>query len=491
MNGTLTCWRNAGRAMKLATPLIALTLSGCGQLYFHDGTMEKLSIDAQTGFQGIIDKNLAGQLADQVKLDQEFAVGILQSLGDVSNSTQLNTLTDLTWTMLLAKAGTELGKADTQLSAADTGLKAADEGLIKAVEEYTTAKKGTLNAAAALNEAECYQHKYTETQNLLAEMIAIDFSQPAAGLSQSFAGLLSAEVKQPFAEKTETTCAGAKTVAQLLGLDDALVLAKAGAGTDRSEILNRVFDLATGKAALTKKATLALRDPGLAATVLGLGYDLARATELRLKAEVAYWTQAKTAYQRQKAFANDWKSDLNRHVNTGKDFSIKALVDEKTQKEKIEKEKTKNEKTKNEKTKKDPMFADRRVGETLKEMAAAYLKTRQDLLRADDATRTDLSEANDEAREGLVYALITLAEAHDLVHVKARTADTLAAASGALATARQAALAEAILKEREAVIARGLEGLVGFHKGGITAADMQSIIGLAQFVGLLVIAEGV
>ena len=48
--------------------------------------------------------------------------------------------------------------------------------------------------------------------------------------------------------------------------------------------------------------------------------------------------------------------------------------------------------------------------------------------------------------------------------------------------------AEINLREREAVIMRGLDGLVAFQQGGIDADDVRNLIMVAQAIGIFAIA---
>jgi hypothetical protein len=50
------------------------------------------------------------------------------------------------------------------------------------------------------------------------------------------------------------------------------------------------------------------------------------------------------------------------------------------------------------------------------------------------------------------------------------------------------ARADIALREREAVIVRGLDGLVAFHEGGIDAEDVANLIRVAQAIGIFAIA---
>ena len=52
-------------------------------------------------------------------------------------------------------------------------------------------------------------------------------------------------------------------------------------------------------------------------------------------------------------------------------------------------------------------------------------------------------------------------------------------------------LAQVNAREREAVIGRGLEGLVAYHSGGLTAEDVANLLRAAQTAGLAAIGAGV
>ena len=72
--------------------------------------------------------------------------------------------------------------------------------------------------------------------------------------------------------------------------------------------------------------------------------------------------------------------------------------------------------------------------------------------------------------------------------VDAQARDNLENALTVFQAERALAVAEINLREREAVILRGLDGLVAFHQGGIDADDVRNLIMIAQAFGIIAIA---
>jgi hypothetical protein len=92
------------------------------------------------------------------------------------------------------------------------------------------------------------------------------------------------------------------------------------------------------------------------------------------------------------------------------------------------------------------------------------------------------------ARPALVTTYIALGENVQFRVVDARVRERFQIAVSSVEVEEDLAAAEINLREREAVIVRGLEGLVAFHEGGIDADDLRNLIGVAQAVGIFAIA---
>ncbi len=455
------------RACALALTLASLT-TGCGNLYFHSNGLEALATDARTEVLGVFAKNLAGDLSNTIKGNQTFALDLLRSLGGVSNDTQVDTLLAKSWSELEAEPKTALHSAETARGWASARIGKIDTQLIAAVQEHAGAREKVKNAQVALHEANCFRQRYIETQNLLADVVAINFKQDRPDIASAFEAVFDKPAPS-FEGKSKSSCKGKDTVAKLLGLDAWQGYAKAVATGDEVALVERIFKHTAKLQQLGKKAKLALRDPGLSSTILGLGYDLARTSEMHLQAEVDYWKKLKAIRQSQKEFTTEWHAQIQESVSS-KGISLKDLQAKDPIKNHISRALT--------------------VGDSLRELGLTYYGAKEAYFKATPANRVAAQEASTRAREMLRYALIAVARVHENINVRASKALEFETLATAMLNTRAAVRAEAALKGREALISRGLEGLVAFHKNGITADDMRSLIGLAQFAGLLAIAEG-
>ena len=452
----------------------AFAVGGCGKLYLHSDGLESLAKETRGELQGVFEKDLAGGLSGQIKDDQAFALDVLRSLSAASNETQLNTLLSHTWDKLLDKAEEHQESVDRLVPNVTGQLSAIDNQLATAVQKHAGAKKASVNAGNALAEAQCGERRYAATQDLLSGLVNVRFSQSTDGGKMAVRELLARApeaASDSFDVQGQTAgCQNAETVAELLGLDRAVHLLDGAGSGGFFDTLEAVLGSLETLPQLGDDVKLALRDPGLSTVILGLGFDVAVAAELRLKAEVDYWRALKQLRTEQLGFAKDWQKRLVEAVTPGRAFSLRAMVDERDRD--------------------NTDFSKGTVGEGLRGLALEFLSRRAASLAADENTRTAAQQATQSARDNLRLALIVTAKSYENLFVMANAASEFDSRAAILKNARSAEIATAILKEREAVLGRGLEGLVAFHEGGINAEDIRGLIGLAQFAALLAIAEG-
>ncbi len=462
------------RRMKTGARIIALTLatmaaSGCSALYFHSDALEGLAKEARTELQGVFGKNLAGDLSDQIKADQGFALDLIRSLSEISNDTQLNALLSQKWGKLLVTAGERLEGAEKLAKGATKKLETINKNLARQVEILTGAEEHSIIAAHALQEAVCYRERYAETQSLIAGIVGAQFKQADGGGLDAVNDLF----KKPFSAPEEVktgSCKDAGTVGELLGLEAPAEITKAIGDKDRIALVEAIFKNLDTLPKLGEDTKLALRSPGLSATILGLAFDVASAAELRFKAEVDHWRALKRLREAQFAFAGDWEIRLRRTLEvTGSSSNLNALLLNPDLRV--------------------PNFGDLTVGDGLRELAVVFLDARRTFLSASPVTDR-IRQQHKRARQNLSSALAAAAESYEILFVMEIASSEFETRATTMETARQAVLAEAALKEREAVLSRGFEGLVAFHESGINAEDIRGLIGLAQFAGLLAIAEG-
>lgn len=448
---------------------VGLASSACGNLYIHSGQMETLAKDAKSGFEGVVAKNQVGALVDQIEADQNFAIDLVRSLGQTSTDTQLNAFLDASWDELIEQVREQRRAAASSERKAFAALEDIKDRIPKAVEELTNATKGATTAENALAQGRCYEERHIATQQLFASIVAINFDRNGPNDISAVTETLGKKVT-PFDDQDKSECKGSGTVAELLKLESALAIVRLFATEDRDKAVAALFESVQSLPKLDPESGLALRDPGLSTTLLGLGYDLARAAELRLKAELKYWKNARSLREQQLAFSKEWSARLDQDLQGGT-FSLNQLV-------------TDLKSTNSE-------VGSQKIGDTLRSLGDAYKIARDTYLGGRGDTREAAEVSLRDARERMRYALIVIARSFENLYVLSLRNDEFENIAAVMETARAAAQSEAYLKEREAVIGRGLEGLAAFHQGGISSEDVQGLIGLAQFAALVFIAGGV
>jgi hypothetical protein len=196
---------------------------------------------------------------------------------------------------------------------------------------------------------------------------------------------------------------------------------------------------------------LQLDDPGIAVTIIGLGYDVARAEERRAAAAIDEARRTRALYRAQLAFLVEQERRLRRNST-----QLKSLDD------------------------------------TLRQLSPPVDLEKATVEALVVRLRTEVTRATDTERPGRRNTLVTLyRQLGDNVQFRVIDAQARADFENALTvvqTERALALTEVNLREREAVILRGLDGLVAFHQGGIDANDVRNLIILAQAFGIFAIA---
>ena len=467
MGGKLRRLLNSKAIAFSTSAIVCLTSTACGSLYIHSDELETLSRQSQTAFQGVVAKNNAGALVDQIEANQDMAIGLIRSLDLANAETQLNFFLDQTWEDMIEQTDAKLKNARAQAGAISRSQTTAREKLARAVEKMSGAKEASIKAEDALYAALCYSQLHIATQEFITGIVAINFNRDLDIDAQTVEGILDKKVP-PFDGQGKSNCSGEGSVAKLLGLEGLTDTIRLVGTPDREAALATLFQKIPTFRKLDGELKLALRDPGLSTTILGLGYDLTRAAELRLKAEALHLQKLEALYEEEDSFNKRWVENLEASLNEEGPFSITAVAKAIRQK--------------------CPGREAESIGGALQCLSDDLIKAQEALFRADAGSENEVREKRYEARELLRNSLITITVAFENVFVLQRKAAEFRNLEATMNTARVAARSEAYLKEREAVINRGLEGLVAFHRGGIASEDVQALIGLAQTAALLVIA---
>lgn len=228
------------------------------------------------------------------------------------------------------------------------------------------------------------------------------------------------------------------TVGAALGLDLQL-LAKAQGPLSLSDVVQFV-----GKAGdLRAFSELVPTNPGIEITVVGLAYDLARAEELRLEAEVDSARRRLALHDRHLAFLEQHQGTTEQaKITLASVIAIQGINDNMS------------------------------VRDTLERLRS----------------KAKRAESGKQARGNLSAAYSALAQYAKTILAEQPVRENFDGEVSKIQVDQELVRADIALREREAVIVRGLEGLVAFHEGGIDAEDVRNIIGVAQAVGIFAIA---
>ena len=368
---------------------------------------------------------------------------------------ELNALLSETWSDLRAAADTDKKAADGDVQVQTVRLKELETELRDRLNELPGVRKQQKTVADAMTEASRTGARHAATQDLLrGALVALADDDPA-----SFGKLREIlHNEQPF--KRFTVVDGVVSFTE--EKDEVEDLVDIEIGQLPSAPPASAKDLATwGEAIakfakLDKHATFQLRDPGIATTVIGLGLDVALAEERRMLTEIAI---AKEELKLRTDLIELYKSQSKAlEENIGKiDFLAEHQF----------------------------IQGDVVLHASLERFGAMYREAHAQLMKNPDDDKK--AEKTEDLRQRLTDAFLAVAANYHNRVIAQRAIAILKDRIAHTAADRELAIAAANLAEREAVIGRGLEGLVAFHQGGINQDDVGNVIGIAQAAGLLVL----
>lgn len=418
--------------------LLLLGLPGCGPVYLHDPAGERAATAAIEDFQATVQNGSVAGLVATYRVQQAAVAETIRTLQKDDTRTQMVALPSESWQDIIEATRSELDETAAALQSIE--VQRAELEAAFQVAPAADAAPDAQSLLAAMNAAANDEARYVATQRLLSTGLAVlvggETGQQGAS-TERLKSLLDETVPvRSFKDENGRLqeVQGQKTVGQLLGLDPALVDAfdaKPASPNDLLELAN------VGKQALDF-AGLQLNNPGIAVTIIGLSYDVARTQELRSAAAIRTTRQKLALY-------DDFTDFLQAHENNlaGNLGRIESLQRQQGL-----------------------------GGETSVRSAIESLATRE------SPSRSSLLAIYSEIGNNFQYRV-----------VDAGVRDDFTAALDNLEVEEALASAALNLREREAVIFRGLEGLVAFHKGGIDAEDVNNLIGVAQAIGIFAIAS--
>jgi hypothetical protein len=414
-------------------------LAACGPIYLHDPAGETAAMAAMQHFQAVLERGRVGGLVAGYKAQQATTVETLQALREDDTRTQLVALSSESWDFLIDSTRAELDATDSEIGQREIEKISIEEQLQATLEQQPGLQKKTKDLLDAMNAAAAAEARYVATQKLLSAGLAAlvgtapdDPSTADTALKAILAeNVPTRSFKQEGGELVEVT--GEVTVGKSLGVDASVIDALGSLPRGPDDL----FRLIEPGASLRNLTGLEVKDPGIAVTIVGLGYDVARAEERRLGTLIDSARRKLGLYADYLEFTSRHQTNLRRNLDRLEMFPGSAGVS----------------------------------------TATTVRATIEQLAKPDEPSRDLLRNIYGRVGEGFLFRV-----------VDAKLRDDFETTLDNLEVEEALALAEVNLREREAVIARGLEGLVAFNKGGIDADDVRNLIGVAQAIGIFVIA---
>lgn len=430
--------------------------SGCGGLYLHNDERQATAREAQSSFEEVVASGAVEGLIELYKSHAGLAEDVVGSATESRATVDLASLPNLTWNMLTSQTQDLLNSVLSAKPDARTALEEAKRQLRDALKEKKVAAEDVQSAAEALNQAALAKARYEATQMLLGQTMTIFVSAVKEEAPEKLKDILSETIDvQTYKTKGSGGLAEGvsepKTVSDLLGLEELTALLSdegLALGEDPEAILAKL----KGVGELSDVAEkLSFEEPGITITIMGLAYDLARAREINIASVTANLRQLVDLRERQLDFLDDYEIVLQADLNND-GIGIAAARQLAASESEV-------------------------VRSTLERLASQWRAA------ADQNGR-------DRARGALILALAALAINYENRVTKKQILDGFEDEVALLIADDAIAAAEGRLRERQAVIQRGFEGLVAFHDGGIASDDIRTIVGLAQTAGVFLIAAG-
>jgi hypothetical protein len=425
----------------LMSVVCVFVLTGC--LYIHDSDLQKTAEDAQADFKAAISDGTSERILESKGNFDKAAQNALASSDARDLEVQLSALPSQPWKEIINETNLALTAAQDKRKSVQNDLDETQKHLAATMANLEPAVKETSSTLEALNAAALAEGRYAATQSLIREGLkaVLQESSSVDDLKKALDERVNIRSFNQAADGTLTEVAGSKSVGELLGINTSII--DVANGKPSIENARKLFDAVKGTPKIDLIKNLDFEHPGIATTILGLGYDVARAEEQRIEAEIA---SAKARFNLQKRYLNLLDDQIS-HLQL--DPIVETGPDDVT-----------------------------RLGGRLDEPVGVTLET---------YSQGPKSIARRQSLAIMMANLATNYKYRVVVPSSARTyEDQLAKAESDRALATVAVN----LHEREAVISRGLEGLVAFHRGGISSDDVANILRLAQAVGLFAIAGG-
>lgn len=443
--------------------LLGAGLAACGPIYLHDPAGEAAATVARTQFQEALAK---GRLSDLVgtyriqNIEQAAATRALQK-DDVRNATY--TMSAKPWPEVLEQTRDELKATEEANKGAKEKLQSIENSLITMLKAHEAAAQQVDTLLKALNAAAAAELRHAASQKLLAAGLQAIVSRPSNGgagrkaleevLDTTVTGRSFKEEGGVLVEVPEET-----KIRNVPGVGAEVAAALAAGG----DPVKTAQALLKGLKGLENLESLQIGNPGIAVTIVGLGYDVARAEERRLAATIDEARQTRALYRDQLAFLAAQERRLRRNLN-----HLDSL---------------------DERLKELRVLAPKQTPPNDPAAKVQPLDVEDVIVRLRALAIKSAAKDRKTYRDILIALYRQIGDNLQFRVIDAQARSDFENAVEVLKTERALMLTEVNLREREAVIMRGLDGLVAFHEGGIDANDVRNLILLAQTFGIFWIA---
>jgi hypothetical protein len=449
--------------------IFAQACGGC--FYIHDDARQKLADDANKTFADITASAGYESFISEDQAHNGMLDSASRKIDRVAGDVQLNALPDTSWDDEVADLKKLLKRAEDDLVNIAQAKTTTEAELQVSLGKLPGVEGQIKDVITALNEAEKAKARFIGSQKVLRESLLIVIDAKKDESIERLKTVLEQELEvRTYARATPNEPLNEGVVrikiGDLVGIPSTVV--QSGTPESLGQFLNRLKTLPALKDVTSK---FRVSDPGLTSTLVGLGFDLARAEEQRLHVEIE---EAKRRLRMLKDIENlltAQKENSSLQLNPQGPGIARAANDLHLQ-------------------------GDETFRTTMDRLSIQLQRAYRESLRGPSPTTAPADfdrRVNDAAQaRGTLHAVANAIFASFKARViDQREIEALKTQIELAESHRSVRMAAVNLREREAVIGRGLQGLVAFHEGGIDKQDVTNLIGIAQTVGLFNIAAKV
>ena len=309
--------------------LLGVSLAACGPIYLHDPAGEAAANAARTQFQETLTKGRLSDLVGTYRTQNTEQAAATRALQKDNVRIVIYAMSAKPWPEMLKQTEDELDKTKKANASATIELNKIQTSLAEALGAHEAADTQVDAFVKALNAAADAELRHAASQKLLAAgLLAIVSRQGNGGagkkaleevLNTTVTGRSFKLEDNVLVESTEV-----KKIRQVPGVGAEISSAVLAADGDPVKTAQALLK---GIQGLENFESLQIGDPGIAVTIVGLGYDVARAEERRLAATIDEARRTRALYRDQLTFltAQEERLGLNQKGLARVDKRLKEL----------------------------------------------------------------------------------------------------------------------------------------------------------------------